>query len=145
MPRKPVYPDVFARIRANVTVHRCGCWLWTGRVGTNHRPQINIRVDGQHRTLSVARLVIEQFYLPGAWEASHVCPETPIEVDPYLCVHPEHLIPETKQQNMARRWGKPLPSGVIWPRRPGPVPVWQFPAAPDADLDAGIISTECPF
>lgn len=103
------------------------------------------RVDGRHRTLSVARAVLEQFYLPGAWEASHLCPEDVPGVDPYLCVRPDHLKPETKQQNMARRWKKPLPDGPAWPMRPGPAPLWGFPDQDDPEIDAGIIAVECPF
>lgn len=136
-PKNPhrLYPTLWHRIRANCD---CSgeCWLWRGSVGTNHRPQITLRIDGKHRTLNVARLVLLQFYRPGPWEASHQCVD-----DTWLCVRPDHLLPETKKQNMARRWKRPVPPAIDWPRVVGPTPVWDDPDA----FERGVLAEACPF
>lgn len=108
------YRSLFARLVANTAdpISDTGCWLWTGQVGTNHRPQISMRVDGKHRTLNAARVMLGLFYeIDDEAEASHLCS------DSYLCINPDHLLPETKAQNMARRWGKPVPLGRVWSER----------------------------
>ena len=108
------YPSLFARLVANTAdpISDTGCWIWRGQIGTNHRPQISMRVDGKHRTLNAARVMLGLFYvLDAEAEASHLC------ADSYLCINPDHLLPETKRQNMARRWGKPVPAGRLWQAR----------------------------
>lgn len=107
------YASLYERLVANTTCDgEQACWIWTGQVGTNKRPQLNIRRDGKHRTCNAAREMLNLFYvLDSEAEASHLCTVS------WLCINPDHLVPETKQQNMARRWGKPLPAGRTWAPR----------------------------
>lgn len=110
---RPRYASLYERLVANTRVEG-ECWLWTGGIGTNKRPQLSIRRNGKHCTCNAAREMLNLFYvLDAEAEASHLC------TDSWLCIAPDHLIPETKQQNMARRWGKPLPAGRVWQERCG--------------------------
>lgn len=106
------YESLFARLVANT---RCdndtGCWIWQGRTrrhGGGERPAINMRIDGKHTTQNAARVMLAQFHdLDDGDEASHLCDVS------WLCVCPDHLIPETKQANMARRWGRDVALPVL--------------------------------
>lgn len=134
-----LYSGFFERLRANVKiVEPSGCWLWIGHCGTNHRPQMSMRINGKHCTCSVQRKVIEQFYLPGRWQASHICTD-----DTWLCVRPDHMLPETCKQNCDRRDGRPVRPGPTWPKQPGPPPIWLPPV--DPDIYAGSPAEEIPF
>lgn len=107
------YASLYERLVANTSCE-CdgGCWLWTGKVEANGRPRMNIRREGRHRSVNPAREMLNLFYvLDSETEASHLCTTS------YLCINPDHLVPETKQQNMARRWGKPVPEGRVWAPR----------------------------
>lgn len=126
------YATLFARLVANTREpdNESACWIWTGAVGTNGRPRVNVRRNGKHCSCSAHRLMLGIFYaLDAEAEASHLCS------DSWLCINPDHLLPETKQQNMARRWGRPLPAGRTWPGV----------AANDPDHAAGEVVTVCPF
>lgn len=108
------YPSLYARLVANThdPISDAGCWIWRGQVGTNRRPQLSMRINGKHCTCNAARVMLGLFYvLDAEAEASHLC------ADSWLCINPDHLLPETKQQNMARRWGKPVPAGRVWVER----------------------------
>lgn len=102
------YASLYERLIANTAepLNDRACWLWTGRVH-NHRPVLTVRRKGKPTPVHAARLMLEVFYvMTPELEASHLCP------DSWLCINPDHLKPETKKQNMARRWGQPLPAGV---------------------------------
>lgn len=104
------------------------CWDWVGptrRHGGGHRPAITQRVPEKGpRNFNAARIMCELVHGPAPTpehEASHLCE------DNWLCVCPDHLLWETKRENMARQWAR---------RR-------QELAC---DIDArGEVTTECPF
>jgi len=108
------YPSTYARLVANTAEpdSPCGCWHWTGptrRHGGGDRPAVALRVPGvKHpRQHNAARVMLEQFGpLPPGHDASHLCSDT------WLCIHPDHLIGEPFESNIARRWGRhgPLPA-----------------------------------
>jgi hypothetical protein len=82
-----------------------GCWTWTGplrRHGGGERPALSMRVPGVQnpRNFNAARLMCELFHGPAPTpehEASHLC------LDNWLCIHPWHVVWETKKENIARR------------------------------------------
>jgi hypothetical protein len=107
------YADLYARLCAHCKEDK-GCWTWTGptrRHFGGNRPAISMRkpsvkhpVTGMAANPSqknAARLMCELFHGPAPTplhEASHLCE------DNWLCVHPFHVIWETKKKNMARMW-----------------------------------------
>jgi Zinc-binding loop region of homing endonuclease len=75
-----------------------GCWLWTGSANQNGRPQF--WGDGtNHRPYKIAT-ELERGPCPDGKECSHLC-------DQKLCVNPDHVIYETKQENNFRRRTRP--------------------------------------
>lgn len=100
------YASLYERLVANTRVDsESGCWLWTGSVGTNRRPQLSIRKNGKHCTCNAAREMLDLFYvLDSEAEASHLCS------DSWLCISPDHLEPETKQQNHGATLGQAAPA-----------------------------------
>lgn len=98
-----------------------------------------MRVPGKRHPLqfNAARVMLNQFWvLDDEAEASHLCSHS------WLCIHPDHLIPETKAQNMARRWGKPVPPGRTWQRRE---PIDDVPDLSLRLMPAYRPLTHCPF
>lgn len=107
MPRS--YESLWHRLCAHVEVCEfTGCWNWVGttrRHGGGHRPALTKWIpEIGARQHNAARLMCELIH--GAppndgqlWEASHLCDESN-----WLCVCPDHLIWETKRENMARMW-----------------------------------------
>ncbi len=118
------YASLWDRLVAHVRIEG-DCWTWTGPVrrhGGGHRPALSVRVPGSEnpRNRNAARVMCELVHGPGepGHEASHLCR------DNWLCVCPDHLIWETKKENIARR-------GV---------------RVEDPDYRGGVLSSgECPF
>jgi hypothetical protein len=78
-----------------------GCWIWLGKAATGRggslRARINVWVDGEHRTLSVTRLVLRLFKgvrLRRNQEAGHTH-----DNGGTLCVCPHHLVPQSRLVN----------------------------------------------
>lgn len=104
------YPSLFERLVANTAEPENGqaCWNWTGptrRHGGGDRPSVSIRVPGvaHPRNFNAARVMLEIVEGPPPTpehEASHLC------YGNWLCVCPDHLLRETKQENMARQWSR---------------------------------------
>lgn len=98
-----MYESLWHRLVAQIRIE-CDCWLWIGttrRHGGGHRPAICIRDERGPRQQNAARVMCEIIHGPAptpTHEASHLCE------DEWLCVNPDHLIWETKQENMARQW-----------------------------------------
>lgn len=85
----------------------CGCWTWQGTVrrhsGCARRPAVSMRTPASPypRLKNAARVMCEiiQGPAPGPdYDASHLCR------DNVLCICPDHVLWETKQENQARRW-----------------------------------------
>ncbi len=123
------YESLWHRLVANVRIDG-DCWTWTGPVrrhGGGDRPAISMRVPGAGRSAhpknyNAARVMCELIHgpAPEGHEASHLC------LDNWQCICPDHLIWETKKENIARRDAR-----------------WK-----DEDPDAfarGEITEECPF
>lgn len=101
------YASLYARLVANTAEpeNAQACWTWTGptrRHGGGDRPSVSIRVPGVRnpRQHNAARLMLEIVDGPPPTpehEASHLC------YGNWLCICPDHLEWETKQQNIARR------------------------------------------
>lgn len=99
------YPSMFDRLCAHCILEG-DCWTWIGstrRHGGGDRPAVSIRVPGKDQPgkFNAARVMCEIFHGPPPTplhEASHLC------LDNWLCIHPWHIIWETKKENMARRW-----------------------------------------
>lgn len=126
------YANLWDRLVAWVRIE-ADCWTWTGTVrrhGGGHRPKICIRVPGggkktHPKSYNVARVMCEVIHGPAPTpehEASHLCE------DNWLCVCPDHLIWETKKENIARRTQR-----------------FRMRAQLEPEIDAGIVSEECPF
>lgn len=119
------YPSLFDRLCAHIRIE-ADCWTWTGAVrrhGGGHRPAITVWVPGSHpRRLNAARVMCEVIHGPPPTplhEASHLCQ------DNWLCICPDHVLWETKRENMARRWKT---------------------VEDDPDIEVrGELVTECPF
>lgn len=98
------YASLWDRLVAQILIEGY-CWTWTGhtrRHGGGHRPALSMRVSGvkNPKQFNVARLMCEQIHGPAPTpehEASHLC------LDNWLCICPDHLIWETKKENIARR------------------------------------------
>lgn len=100
------YASLWDRLVANIRIEG-DCWTWTGPVrrhGGGHRPALSLRVPGGGRATNpkqhnAARLMCTLVHgeAPEGHEASHLCR------DNWLCVSPDHLIWETKKENIARR------------------------------------------
>lgn len=98
------YASLWDRLCANCC-EEGGCWTWIGPVrrhGGGDRPAVSRRVRGvEHpRQFNAARLMCELMHGPAPTpehEASHLC------IDNWLCIHPWHMIWETKKENIARR------------------------------------------
>lgn len=131
------YGSLFERLVANTAepANAQACWTWTGptrRHGGGDRPALSMRVPGtpSPRQHNAARVMLREFgeLSDPLHEASHLC------VGNWLCINPDHLIGESKQDNIHRRegWVLGLPEvvevddGVVW----------------DA---VGVMSVECPF
>lgn len=102
------YASLYERLCAQVEVAgECGCWTWTGptrRHGGGPRPAVCIRTEKGPRQFNAARLMTEIFHGPiGTHEASHLCE------DNWMCINPDHLVPETHLDNIRRRDGRPVP------------------------------------
>lgn len=106
------YASLFERLCAHVEIeeHTC-CWTWVGptrRHGGGHRPAICMRVPGGGRAAhpkqhNACRVMCEVIHGPPPFEgaeASHLCD------DNWLCISPDHLVWETKQENLKRRDAK---------------------------------------
>lgn len=102
----PRYATLFDRLVAHVEIDGL-CWTWTGPTrhhGGGDRPAISVHVPGKGtRNFNAARVMCEQIHGPAPdtetvrHEASHLCHSN------WLCVNPDHLMWETKRQNIARR------------------------------------------
>jgi len=131
--------SLYARLVANTAEpeNAQACWTWTGptrRHGGGDRPAVSLRTpgagrEGKPRQHNAARLMLKEFgELAETHEASHLCRGN------WLCINPDHLIGESKQDNIHRRegWLIALPEsveaddGVVW------------------DV-VGVVSAECPF
>lgn len=105
------YESLWHRLCAHIEVCRyTGCWDWTGptrRHGGGHRPALTRWIPGKGaRNFNAARLMCELVHGPAPTpehEASHLCEEIRLESN-WLCICPDHLIWETKKENMARMW-----------------------------------------
>jgi len=105
------HDSTYARLVANTAEpdSPTACWHWTGatrRHGGGDRPAMSDRVPGVRspRKVNPCRTMLEQFGpLPDEHNASHLCNDT------WLCVHPDHLIGESLQDNLKRRDGLTLP------------------------------------
>lgn len=88
------YRDMAERIFAN-TIVEGDCWIWTGRLDRYGYGNINVRVYGVHMNLKAHRVAFEHFIgpIPAGKELDHVCCNT-------ACVHPNHLRPVTKTENV---------------------------------------------
>jgi hypothetical protein len=101
------YATTYERIMANVEQpkNELACWHWLGRLNTRNYPQMNMRVDGKHKTVLVHRVMAklvcgfdelaEQF--GGDVEVDHICHNT-------TCLNPDHLhvLPRLLNQNAKR-------------------------------------------
>lgn len=122
-PRARRYPNLWARIWANVRPHpppawtglETACWLWQGALNARGYGRIQIRrpiydpegnlLGTKPRGVLVHRLVL---YLVGYAPhevpvASHLCGVKP-------CCNPEHLEPVTADENRLRYWLIELPA-----------------------------------
>lgn len=104
------YSNLLERLVANTAEpeNERACWTWVGptrRHGGGDRPAVCIRGARGPRNQNAARVMLELFEgpLPPGLEASHLC------VDNWLCVHPDHMVPETHVQNCKRRDGHVVP------------------------------------
>lgn len=118
------YESLYARLVANTAEpeNAQACWTWTGptrRHGGGDRPALSLRVPGvlSPRQHNAARVMLREVGdLDPLHEASHLC------VGNWLCINPDHLIGESKQDNIHRRegWVLGLPEdveaddGVVW-------------------------------
>jgi hypothetical protein len=101
------YPSLWDRLVAHVRIE-LECWLWIGptrRHGGGHRPAVSMRVADRPnpKNFNAARVMCELIHGPAPspeHEASHLCE------DEWLCINPDHLIWETKKENMARQWAR---------------------------------------
>jgi len=107
------YESLFDRLCTYVRIEGW-CWTWTGPVrrhGGGDRPALTVRRAGEKHPVTgrqanpakrnAARLMCELIHGPAPgpeYEASHLCN------DNWLCICPDHLIWETKRENMARMW-----------------------------------------
>ena len=108
------HPSLFARLVANTAEpeNDQACWTWTGptrRHGGGARPAVSIRLPGvpHPRNFNAARVMLEIVEGPPPTpehEASHLC------YGNWLCVCPDHLLWETKQENMARQRARRRPA-----------------------------------
>lgn len=123
------YESLWDRLVAQIRIEGC-CWTWVGAVrhhAGGNRPAVSMRVkDVQHpRQFNACRLmcvIIHGEPPTPQHEASHLCD------DNWLCLCPDHLLWETKRENLARRDAK----------RRGEM------LEPDFDT-RGEITVECPF
>lgn len=123
---------LWTRIASQVWIDELDCWIWLGprrRHGGGHRPAISMRILGAPSTMgprqhNTCRVVCEIIHgpAPEGHEASHLCE------DEWLCVNPDHLLWESKTENLARRDAKK--------RREMEERMM---------LDVGVRSTVCPF
>jgi hypothetical protein len=103
------YASLFERLCAHIEIDDLYpfCWHWIGptrRHGGGRRPALSMRVPGGGQSTSpkqrnACRVMCEVIHGPppdGA-EASHLCDEN------WCCVNPDHLIWESKQENLKRR------------------------------------------
>lgn len=108
------YESLWHRLTAQVRIEG-DCWTWTGSVrrhGGGDRPAVSLRNRGEkhpvtgkqahptrHNACRLMCLLIhgEPPNDGQLWEASHLCE------DNWLCCNPDHLLWETKKENMARR------------------------------------------
>jgi hypothetical protein len=97
------YPSMWDRLCAHVEIIG-ECWCWIGpkrRHGGGHRPAVSMRVPGKAHPLqrNACRVMCELVHgpAPEGHEASHLCD------DEWCCVNPDHLMWETKRENLARR------------------------------------------
>ena len=109
------YPDLYARIVANsrlaIEDAPQSCWLWTGAARHGY-PAMAVRGPGGRgpRLRAAHRAILEEvlgveFPLD---DAGHLCCES-------LCVHPDHLEPQTPAHNLSDRRGyAPTVGGASW-------------------------------
>lgn len=96
------YSSLWDRLCAYVRIEG-DCWTWFGTVRRHaggDRPAVCMRVQGKPRLHNAARVVCELIHGPAPTpmhEASHLCD------DNWLCINPDHLIWETKKENLQRR------------------------------------------
>ncbi len=133
------YESLYARLVANTAEpeNAQACWTWAGptrRHGGGDRPALSMRIPGAGREgtpkqHNAARVMLREVGdLDPLHEASHLCRGN------WLCINPDHLIGESKQDNIHRRegWVLGLPEdveaddGVVWNA-------------------VGVMSVECPF
>lgn len=133
------YESLYARLVANTAEpeNAQACWTWTGptrRHGGGDRPALSMRTPGAGRggkpkQHNAARVMLREFGdLDPLHEASHLC------VGNWLCINPDHLIGESKQDNIHRREG------------------WMLGLPEDVEVDDGVVwdavgelRVECPF
>jgi hypothetical protein len=98
MPR--LYRNLEERLLANSQPEN-GCWIWLGKRGGGRNGEyghINLRVDGQHKTLKAHRVAYIVFKgpIPAGMTVDHTCSNP-------LCINPDHLALETNQRNTQLR------------------------------------------
>lgn len=123
------YRTLYERLCAHC-LEEGGCWTWIGPVrrhGGGDRPALSMRRPGEKHPVTgkqanpaqynAARLMCELFHGPAPTpehEASHLCD------DNWCCVHPWHLMWETKRENMARMWKRRREEAELDLRLPAP-------------------------
>lgn len=103
------YASLWDRLCAKIEIESCGCWTWLGPVrrhGGGDRPAVSLRLPDKPNPVqrNAARLMCELIHGPAPTpehEASHLCDEVRLYSN-WLCISPDHLIWETKAENMAR-------------------------------------------
>lgn len=94
------YRDMEERLIANSVVNPAtGCWEWIG-ARTGLRGKINVWCVVLKRTVTkwAYRVSYETFIgpIPDGLELDHKCRNT-------ICIHPNHLEPVTRDENIRRR------------------------------------------
>ena len=121
------YGSLFERLVANTAEpeNAQACWTGTGpprRHGGGDRPALSMRAPGagaagKPKNHNAARVMLREVGdLDPLHEASHLCRGN------WLCINPDHLIGESKQDNIHRRegWVLGLPEvveaddGAVW-------------------------------
>jgi len=129
-----IYASLWDRLVAHIVIdEHTDCWNWVGatrRHGGGHRPAITVRVPDKPHPVrrNAARVMCELIHgpLPEGHEASHQCE------DNWLCICPDHLLPETKRENLARRDERMRRKALEHPDN-------------DPEVHVGEVAEECPF
>ena len=95
-----VYRDMQERLLVNSLEMENGCWQWLGRATKDGYGLINVRQGSKHVARRAHHVAYEFFIgpVPAGLELDHKCYNR-------RCIHPNHVIPATRQQNNANRRG----------------------------------------